>query len=62
MAALDHIFAPVAARNNESGQVATAEAKRAERHYEDLQEQLAHRSSSQSVTMRSCGVCDNSTV
>src|SRR5262249_31272284 len=46
-AALDHFVAPLVARHDEGSEVATPEAKRAERHHnEGLQEQLAHRSSS----------------
>jgi len=41
--ALDHLVAPVVARDDEGSEVAAAEAKRGERHhYDDLQHQLAH--------------------
>jgi hypothetical protein len=42
-AALDHFVAPLIARHDERGEIAAAEAKRAERHHnDDLQQQLAH--------------------
>ena len=47
---LDH-FAPAVARDDEAGQVATAEAKRAESHHDNELQQLAHRSNSGSLAI-----------
>jgi hypothetical protein len=54
-AALDHFVAPAVASDDESGQVATAEAKPAERRHDDELQQLTHCSSSGARYSPQCG-------
>src|ERR1700720_1345241 len=50
-AALDHFVPPAVACDDEGGQVATAEAKRAKARYDDELQRLTHCSSSGSLTI-----------